>query len=119
MPEAWKHFIRAHSALTRQMDADLIASHGITLSDYAVLLRLSQAPDRRMRRVDLAEGVLLTQSGITRLLAGLENAGWVERASLQRRSVRSTCCSAATFSALSFWPTMPRRTRRTHDCRLA
>jgi DNA-binding MarR family transcriptional regulator len=81
VPEAWKHFIRAHSALTRQMDADLIASHGITLSDYAVLLRLSQAPDRRMRRVDLAEGVLLTQSGITRLLAGLENAGWVERAS--------------------------------------
>jgi DNA-binding MarR family transcriptional regulator len=62
------------------MDADLIASHGLTLSDYEVLLRLSQAPDRRMRRVDLAQGVLLTQSGITRLLAGLEKAGWVDRA---------------------------------------
>ena len=81
VPEAWKRFLRAHSALTRQMDADLIASHGLTLSDYEVLLRLSQAPDQRMRRVDLAEGVLLTQSGITRLLAGLEKAGWVERAS--------------------------------------
>jgi len=63
------------------MDADLIASHGLTLSDYEVLLRLSQAPDRRMRRVDLAQGVVLTQSGITRLLAGLERAGWVARAS--------------------------------------
>src|SRR5467141_932374 len=83
VPEAWRHFLQAHSALTRQMDADLIASHGITLSDYEVLLRLSQAPDFRMRRVDLAEGVLLTQSGITRLLAGLEQAGWVERASCE------------------------------------
>ena len=83
VPDAWKLFLRGHSAVTRQMDADLIASHGLTLSDYEVLLRLSQAPDRRMRRVDLADGVLLTQSGITRLLAGLEKAGWVDRASCE------------------------------------
>jgi DNA-binding MarR family transcriptional regulator len=81
VPEAWKLFLRGHSAVTRQMDADLIASHGLTLRDYEVLLRLSQAPERRLRRVDLAQGVLLTQSGITRLLAGLEEAGWVCRAS--------------------------------------
>jgi DNA-binding MarR family transcriptional regulator len=81
VPEAWRHFIRAHSAVTRQMDADLIASHGLTLRDYEVLLRLSQAPEGRMRPVDLAEGVLLTQSGITRLLAGLETDGWIERVS--------------------------------------
>jgi DNA-binding MarR family transcriptional regulator len=81
VPEAWKHFVRSHSAVTRQMDADLIAAHGLTLSDYEVLLRLSQADDQRLRRVDLAQSVLLTQSGITRLLAGLEQAGWVERAS--------------------------------------
>ena len=55
VPDAWKRFVRAHAAVTRQMDADLIASHGLTLSDYEVLLRLSQAPDRRMRRVDLAQ----------------------------------------------------------------
>jgi DNA-binding MarR family transcriptional regulator len=53
----------------------------LTLSDYEVLLRLSSAPDRRMRRVDLAEKVLLTASGVTRLLDGLEAAGFVERAS--------------------------------------
>jgi DNA-binding MarR family transcriptional regulator len=63
------------------MDADLIASHGLTLNDYDVLLHLAQAPGRRLRRVDLAQSVVLTQSGITRLLAGLEDAGLVERAS--------------------------------------
>ncbi len=62
------------------MDANLRAEHGLTINDYEVLLALSQAPERRMRRVDLADRVLLTQSGITRLLAGLEDAGLVRRA---------------------------------------
>ena len=63
------------------MDTNLQAEHGLTINDYEVLLALGRAPDRRMRRVDLAGHVLLTQSGITRLLQGLENAGLVERAS--------------------------------------
>jgi len=83
VPTAWLNFVRAHAAITRQMDADLIAAHGLTLSDYEVLLRLSEAPDNRMRRVDLAEAVVLTQSGITRLLAGLEDSGLVERAACE------------------------------------
>jgi DNA-binding MarR family transcriptional regulator len=81
VPEAWLKFVRTHAAITRQMDADLIALHDLTLSDYEVLLRLYEAPENRMRRVDLAESVVLTQSGITRLLAGLETAGLVDRAS--------------------------------------
>ena len=62
------------------MDANLQAEHDLTINDYEVLLALARAPDRRMRRVDLAEHVLLTQSGITRLLQGLERGGLVERA---------------------------------------
>jgi DNA-binding MarR family transcriptional regulator len=62
------------------MDANLQAEHQLTINDYEVLLALARAPDRRMRRVDLAGHVLLTQSGITRLLQGLERAGLVERA---------------------------------------
>jgi DNA-binding MarR family transcriptional regulator len=81
VPDAWKHFVHGHNAITRQMDADLIAAHGLTLSDYGVLLRLSQAPERRLRRVDLAQDMVLSQSGITRLLDGLEKAGCVGRAS--------------------------------------
>jgi DNA-binding MarR family transcriptional regulator len=77
--ESWVSFIRAHSAITRQLNADLLATHGLTLNDYEVLLLLSRAEDRRMRRVDLAQSVVLTASGITRLLDGLERAGYVAK----------------------------------------
>jgi DNA-binding MarR family transcriptional regulator len=86
---AFAALLRAHAAATRSLSAQLSAEHGVTLSDYEVLLRLAHAPDRRMRRVDLAEQVLLTASGITRLLDGLERSGFVERAacSADRRVV--------------------------------
>jgi DNA-binding MarR family transcriptional regulator len=77
--ESWVAFLRAHSAITRQLNADLLATHGLTLNDYEVLLLLSRADDRRMRRVDLAQSVVLTASGTTRLLDGLERAGYVEK----------------------------------------
>ena len=72
---AFVALVRAHSSATRRLSAQLTADHGLTISDYEVLLRLARAPDRRLRRVDLAEQVLLTASGITRLLDGLEQAG--------------------------------------------
>jgi DNA-binding MarR family transcriptional regulator len=72
--------VRAHASTTRRFNAELVADHGLTINDYEVLLHLSRADDRRLRRVDLAERVLLTPSGITRLLEGLESAGYVERA---------------------------------------
>jgi DNA-binding MarR family transcriptional regulator len=79
--ESWVSFLRAHSAITRQLNADLLAEHGLTLNDYEVLLCLAREPNGMLRRVDLAETVILTASGITRLLDGLERAGFVERAS--------------------------------------
>ena len=72
---------RAHVAAMRRFNGELSSAHGLTLNDYEVLLRLAQAPDRMMRRVDLARSVVLTPSGITRLLEGLERCGYVERAS--------------------------------------
>ncbi|MDQ2983959.1 MAG: MarR family transcriptional regulator [Actinomycetota bacterium] len=78
--QSWVSFLRAHAAAIRQANADLIAAHGLTLNDYEVLLRLARADDRRLRRVDLVNQVLLTPSGITRLLNGLEKAGYVDRA---------------------------------------
>src|SRR5215471_6308068 len=77
---AFAALVRAHAAATRRLSAQLSADHGLTLSDYEVLLRLARADERRMRRVDLADQVLLTASGITRLLDGLEQSGFVERA---------------------------------------
>ena len=77
---AWVGLVRAHASTTRRFSADLENNHGLTLSDYEVLLHLAHAPDRMLRRVDLARSVLLTPSGITRLLEGLEQCGYVERA---------------------------------------
>ena len=78
--EAFTALLRAHAATTREFNADLVADHGLTINDYEVMLRLAHAPDRRLRRVDLAERILLTPSGITRLLAGLERSRYVDRA---------------------------------------
>ncbi|MGH2936417.1 MAG: MarR family winged helix-turn-helix transcriptional regulator [Gaiellaceae bacterium] len=74
---AWVGFLRAHAALTRELSSRLEASHTISLRDYDVLVQLYHAPGRRMRRVDIARTVILSPSGITRLLDGLEDAGWV------------------------------------------
>jgi DNA-binding MarR family transcriptional regulator len=76
---AWTRFLRAHAAITRELSARLEAQHGLTLSDYDVLIQLYHAPERRMRRVDIARQVLLTASGITRLLDGLEAGELVKK----------------------------------------
>ena len=77
---AWVSLLRAHAALTRTLSAELVHAHGLTINDYEVLLHLARADDHRLRRVDLAERLLLTASGITRLLDGLERAGYVCKA---------------------------------------
>ena len=75
--EPWIAFLRSHSAITRELSVQLQREHGLTLNDYEVLLHLSHAEGGMMRRVDLAESILLTASGITRLLEGLERSGYV------------------------------------------
>jgi DNA-binding MarR family transcriptional regulator len=80
---AFVALVRAHASATRELSGQLTNDHGLTINDYEVLLRLARAPDRRMRRVDLASEVLLTASGITRLLDGLERGGLVERGSCE------------------------------------
>jgi DNA-binding MarR family transcriptional regulator len=77
---AWTGLLRTHKALTRDLSARLLADHGLTLNDFDVLAQLSLAPEARLRRVDLVERLLLTPSGITRLLDGLERAGYVAKA---------------------------------------
>lgn len=87
--DAWVSFLRSHAAITRELSAQLQRDHGLTISDYECLLHLSQAEEGRLRRVDLAERIVLTASGITRLLDGLEHAGYVRKA---------TCASDARVS---------------------
>src|SRR5436189_1528653 len=77
--EAFVRLVRANAAVTRQLSGQLSADHGLNLSAYEALLSLARAPDSRLRRVDLANGLLLTAGGVTRLLDGLERDGFVGR----------------------------------------
>jgi DNA-binding MarR family transcriptional regulator len=75
----FSRLLRAHSALSRELSARLVTEHGLTINDYEALLHLSHAEEGSLRRVDLAERLMLTPSGVTRLLDGLERDGWVRK----------------------------------------
>jgi DNA-binding MarR family transcriptional regulator len=75
----FSRLLRAHSSLSRELSARLVTEHGLTINDYEALLHLSHAEGGSLRRVDLAERLMLTPSGVTRLLDGLERDGWVRK----------------------------------------
>ncbi len=77
--EAWRGYLQSHASIVRELDASLVAEHGLTTRDYEALLYLAQDPDRRLPMSALAERTMLTRSGITRLVDGLVDAGLVER----------------------------------------
>ena len=79
--EAWRSYLQSHAGIVRELDADLIAQHGITVRDYEVLLYLAQAEERKLPMSALSERTMLTRSGITRLIDGLVGQGWIERVS--------------------------------------
>jgi DNA-binding MarR family transcriptional regulator len=77
---AWTRLLRAHASATRALNAQLLAEHGLTVNDYEALYVLSRSEELRLKPVELAQRLLLTPSGITRLLDGLERTGLVKRA---------------------------------------
>lgn len=78
--DPWVCLFRGHAVVRRTIATRLQATHGLTVSDYEALLLLSRAEGNSMRRVDLAEALHLSASGVTRLLEGLERQGLVEKA---------------------------------------
>jgi DNA-binding MarR family transcriptional regulator len=77
--EAFVRLVRASVAVTRELSAQLSADHCLSLNEYEALLQLARAPASRMRRIDLANSLVLTAGGVTRLLDGLERDGFVGR----------------------------------------
>ena len=77
--DAWRGFLRVHSEVTQQLDAELRAAHDLPLTSYEVLLFLNGSTERRLRMSDLADSVLLSRSGLTRLVDRLERRGFVRR----------------------------------------
>lgn len=76
---AWRAFLHANGAVTRRLEADLQAEHGMSLGAYEVLVHLSEANEQRLRMAELAQRVLLSRSGLTRQVDRLERAGLVRR----------------------------------------
>ena len=72
--------IRAQSNLQNRFAAELGGVHGLSVNELMLLMHLDQAAGGRLRRVDLAERLDLSQSGVTRMLAPMEKIGWVDRA---------------------------------------
>jgi DNA-binding MarR family transcriptional regulator len=75
--DAFANLAAAYSTLTRELSASLVAQHGLTINDYGCLLLLSRSGEEGMRRIDLANALNLSPSGITRLLDRLEDQGLV------------------------------------------
>lgn len=78
--EAWKAFLRAHARVMRTLEQELQAGAGMALSDYDVLVQLALTDERRLRMSELADRVILSRSGTTRLVDRLVADGLVERA---------------------------------------
>ncbi len=77
----WRTFLRAHAGITRRLEHELAVDHMLPLPSYDVLLQLAESPQRRLRMTDLADRVLLSRSGLTRLVDRLSAEGLVARES--------------------------------------
>src|ERR671928_1523047 len=76
---AWRGMLRVHAALVKALDAELMGAHDLPLISYEVLITLDAAPGRKRRMAELADSVLLSRSGTTRLVDRLEREGLLER----------------------------------------
>jgi DNA-binding MarR family transcriptional regulator len=77
--DAWRGFLRTHATLVRELDEELTERHNLPLSSYDVLIQLADAPDGMLRMSHLADAVLLSRSGLTRLVTRLASQGLLER----------------------------------------
>jgi DNA-binding MarR family transcriptional regulator len=81
--DVFGRLLRGQAGLARELSASLQAEHGLTINDYEALLLLARAEENALRRIDLAGKLVLTASGVTRLLDGLEQAGLVAKRSCE------------------------------------
>jgi len=106
----WRAFLRAHSGMLRRISADLAEAGLPPLPWYDVLAALRDAPDHRLRQVELAERVLLSHSGLSRLLDRVEKAGLAERVTCpgDRRSFHVELTDEGEEMLAQMWPVYAR-----------
>ena len=103
---AWRNFLTAHARLIDVIDHELVAAQRVPLHWYDVLIELMEAPDNRLRLHELAQKVVLSRSGLTRLLDKLENAGLLYRqaAASDRRGAFAVLTEAGKETVRHAWP---------------
>ncbi len=104
--DAWRAFISSYWRVTARIEADLIARDLPTLAWYDVLYGLYRAPGRRLRMSELADHVLLSRSGLTRLVDKLENEGLLARKSCPSdgRAIHAQLTDKGTEALRKMWP---------------
>jgi len=104
--EAWRALSRAHATVIARIEGRLLEAGSVPLTSYDVLLELSAAPDHSLRMAELAERVVLSRSGLTRLVERLEREGYVRReATAEDRRGTQAVLTAKGLSALKeAWP---------------
>lgn len=88
---SWRSWLSAHTLLREALDREMKADHGISLADYEIMVRLSEAPDRQMRMSDLAEMTLSSRSRLSHQVARMESDRLVERSECETDR-RGTLC---------------------------
>lgn len=103
---AWRAFVNAHAAVIKRIEADLSDQRREPLTTYDVLVALYQSPDKKLRMSDLANKVVLTRSGLTRVIERLEREGLVERERTEedRRGAFAVLTREGKREFLRTWP---------------
>jgi DNA-binding MarR family transcriptional regulator len=103
---AWRAFLKAHATVVNQIDRDLMAAERLPLSSYDVLIELYEAPERRLRMHELAERVVLSRSGLTRLVDRLEAEGLLrrDRSGTDRRGAYAVITEQGIAALRRAWP---------------
>ena len=107
---AWRTFITAHAAVIGRIERAMAAAGVIPLTWYDVLIELYEAPERRLRLHELADAVVLSRSGLTRLIDRLEAAGLLRRevATTDRRGAFAVLTDAGIVAMRAAWPVYAR-----------
>lgn len=107
---AWRTFITAHAALIGRIERDMAAAGVIPLTWYDVLIELYEAPARRLRLHELADAVVLSRSGLSRLIDRLEGADLLRReaAATDRRGAYAVLTDAGIAAMAAAWPVYAR-----------
>lgn len=107
---AWRAFLKAHATVVDRIDHDLVAEQRLPLSSYDVLIELYEAPERRLRMHELAQRVVLSRSGLTRLVDRLEAEGLLvrDRSVADRRGAYAVITEQGVAALRRAWPVYSR-----------